>query len=107
MPAFTIATDFFLACRVVLNKGWGYPGRKIKGGGKVEEDISTRKMSLSEIAEAFNLSERQIQRLAALGIIPKPAKRGQYDFGSCAQAYIRHLELKKILGPQYEYFNIS
>lgn len=46
---------------------------------------------VSDIAEALGITERQVQKLAKNGILPKSA-RGQYDLKSCLDAYNQYIE---------------
>lgn len=56
-------------------------------------------VSLQDIAEAFGLDERRIQQLADEGTIPKPKKRGEYDWKLCTLAYVQHCKKQKAQTP--------
>ncbi len=52
--------------------------------------------SVGIIARLLVLTERQVQSLAAQGVLPK-AERGRYELASVVQAYIRYLRGQKLL----------
>jgi terminase small subunit / prophage DNA-packing protein len=45
----------------------------------------------AEIAAHLFMSIAEVSKLAASGVLPKPAKRGEYDLNACREAYIRNI----------------
>jgi hypothetical protein len=47
--------------------------------------------TVEDLALAWDITPRQVQNLAVDGIIPKPSKRGEYNWRLCTKAYIEKL----------------
>jgi terminase small subunit / prophage DNA-packing protein len=45
----------------------------------------------AEVGAHLFMSAAEVSKLVASGVLPKPAKRGEYDLEACREAYIRHI----------------
>lgn len=44
-----------------------------------------------QLADALGLTPKEFKQLTEAGVIPKPAKRGKYEFIAALQGYVQHL----------------
>lgn len=61
---------------------------------KEKESASGLTWTLQKLALLLDETERQIQRIADEGFIPKPAKRGEYDFQQTIRGVVKYYKTK-------------
>lgn len=50
------------------------------------------KVSAERLAQLFNVTTRRVQQLASDGVIPRPAKRGEYNLDDAVRGYVQWLQ---------------
>lgn len=57
-----------------------------------EKSALPLRVSAEDLATLLNLTPRRVRQMAREGIIPPPAKAGEYDLVGCSVAYVKHLQ---------------